>query len=394
MTSINANIEHPIRLAHLTYHYRPIIGGQEVYIKCLNDVLSASGIECVVFQPFRRDAHAQDTVLTPRVRGVGRLIDGADEWVFAQALRIYSKRLSSFDVIISHYAFPSAYLGGIADKLIVLSHGIEWRETQKRWIDRLHEQSARKAFRQNTIVANDTDFLRAMGADISPGTSYFEEVNADKWFVPNCISTEVFRPGVEQLPEIVAGKVILVPRQITHDRGIDLAIKAFARMTARIEKDVTLYICGKSGQPLYLRQCKKLAADLSVQDRVVFREAVPHHEMPSLYASALVTLIPSMRREGTSLSALESMACGTPCVSTNVGGLRDLPTLQTAPDSEALANGLVCALRDRAALGEKQMKVVRSTFNLQNWGKAWLQVIRRKVGRCSEPDSMDRAAGQ
>jgi glycosyltransferase involved in cell wall biosynthesis len=93
------------------------------------------------------------------------------------------------------------------------------------------------------------------------------------------------------------------------------------------------------------------------------------------YNSAIMTLIPSLRREGTSLSALESMACGTPVVSTNVGGLVDLPTLQTEPIAEDLADKMVYLINNYDEFKTTQMKAVTINFNLENWEKAWLSVI-------------------
>ena len=44
-----------------------------------------------------------------------------------------------------------------------------------------------------------------------------------------------------------------------------------------------------------------------------------------------MTLILTLKREKTSLSEFESMASKCPVVSTNVGGLADLPALQANP---------------------------------------------------------------
>ena len=98
--------------------------------------------------------------------------------------------------------------------------------------------------------------------------------------------------------------------------------------------------------------------------------------MPDYYSSALVTLIPTLRREGTSLSALESMACGIATVSTNVAGLADLPTVQCEPNETAVAQALQDTLRKRTEIGLSQQATVRRIFNIENWAHAWLEVIR------------------
>jgi len=50
---------------------------------------------------------------------------------------------------------------------------------------------------------------------------------------------------------------------------------------------------------------------------------VPHEKMPSLYAAADATILPSSR-EAMPLTCLESLACGTPVVATRTGRLSEL----------------------------------------------------------------------
>ena len=169
--------------------------------------------------------------------------------------------------------------------------------------------------------------------------------------------------------------MILVPRQITEDRGIELAIKAFGKVLDSRD-DVILKVAGKAHHESYLNKCRSLAADLGIQDKVVFCPPAAHRDMPALYSAAALTLIPTLRREGTSFSALESMSCGTATVSTNVAGLADIPTLQAAANPDDLAAAILSALNDREAIGAAQQRKVHETFNMKNWNRAWLDVVR------------------
>ena len=118
-----------------------------------------------------------------------------------------------------------------------------------------------------------------------------------------------------------------------------------------------------------------LVQRLGLSDRVLFAGFVPNAEMPPYYSAASATLIPTRRREGTSLSALESMACGTATVVTDVAGLKDVPALKAQPEPEDIARKLHLALDNRQELGQRQMQEVTSVFNLGNWEAAWLNVL-------------------
>jgi D-inositol-3-phosphate glycosyltransferase len=69
-------------------------------------------------------------------------------------------------------------------------------------------------------------------------------------------------------------------------------------------------------------QLKALAGELTIGDRVMFLDAVPHDDLPLYYNAANVCVVPSYY-ESFGLVALEAMACGVPVVASRVGGLRE-----------------------------------------------------------------------
>ena len=97
--------------------------------------------------------------------------------------------------------------------------------------------------------------------------------------------------------------------------------------------------------------------------------------MANEYRRAAVSLVPSLCGEGTSLSALESMACGTPVAASRAGGLPDLPCLHADATAPALADALRVAIRQREELSEQQREIVTHHFRLEKWAEAWREVI-------------------
>ncbi len=115
----------------------------------------------------------------------------------------------------------------------------------------------------------------------------------------------------------------------------DLVIEALVRLP-----DVHLMIAGTGPQRKAL---EALAAQLGVAERVTFLGGVPQVELASYY-NAADALVLASSREGWANVLLESMACGTPVVASNVWGT---PEVVAAPEA-----GMLMAERTPSALAE------------------------------------------
>ena len=111
-----------------------------------------------------------------------------------------------------------------------------------------------------------------------------------------------------------------------------------------------------------------LKDELGIADVVAFLGKRSQESLPFYYASADVVVMPS-RYESFGMVALEAMACGTPVVASDVGGLsfivRNGETGFLVPegDARAMAECLSCILHDpdlRARLGKRGVEVARA----------------------------------
>ena len=364
-----------MKIAHLSAHYRPIIGGQEVYISNLIEVCRKVGHESVVYQ-LNRGQQADDAVCLPRLPFLARFIPGIDrKWLNYMVSILRPKGLFSADANIVHYAFHAPPLERARDKTIILSHGVEWRVDDQTPYDIACEANAKQCLDRFLHVVNDTHYLRQLGMDVPPATGFFQEVAPRIWFIPNCVDTEHFVPG-PGLAEYEGKKMILVPRQMVESRGIHIAIAAFA-LIAKEHSDLEMCLLGKrrKGAAPYLARLDQMIVDAGLESRIHFRDPVPNKEMPAWFNSAKVVLVPTLEKEGTSLSAIESMSCGVATISTNVAGLADLPTIQCDPEPESMAEALRSTLADPAPVGMRQRAKVRETFNMENWSEGWMKAI-------------------
>lgn len=84
---------------------------------------------------------------------------------------------------------------------------------------------------------------------------------------------------------------------ITHRMGLDLAIRAIARLRDRMPQARLIAI----GAGDYLTENRALAAELGLEDRVVFKDLVPVEELPQLLSEADAGLVPSRASSATHL---------------------------------------------------------------------------------------------
>jgi glycosyltransferase involved in cell wall biosynthesis len=69
----------------------------------------------------------------------------------------------------------------------------------------------------------------------------------------------------------------------------------------------------------YKKEYEKLAIELGISDKIAFVGYVPHEKLRDYYNSSDLCILPSLREEWSN-TIMESMACQTPVVATNVGG--------------------------------------------------------------------------
>ncbi|RNJ61850.1 MAG: glycosyltransferase family 4 protein [Porphyrobacter sp. IPPAS B-1204] len=108
-----------------------------------------------------------------------------------------------------------------------------------------------------------------------------------------------------------------------------------------------LILVGKGEDEARLRA---LAASEGVGDRVHFAGSIDHNLMPLILSAADVMVLPTVS-EGLANAWVEALACGTPVVTSDVGGARELITCDTAGrlverTPEAVAAGVNAVLNN------------------------------------------------
>ena len=121
------------------------------------------------------------------------------------------------------------------------------------------------------------------------------------------------------------GPLLLFVGRIQPLKGVAVAVATLASVV-RDEPDARLVIVGGPSGPHGDEEVDRITAlvdSLGLADNVLFVPPRPHELLSTYYRAADVCLVPS-RSESFGLVALESAACGTPVVASDVGGLRSL----------------------------------------------------------------------
>ncbi|WP_299084215.1 glycosyltransferase family 4 protein [uncultured Paraglaciecola sp.] len=145
----------------------------------------------------------------------------------------------------------------------------------------------------------------------------FAKWQVDAGVVPNVLDTQLFcfqpKSKISDTPHI------MVARNLEEIYDVPTAIHAFAIILQQFP-DAQLSIAGSGPE---LDKLQQLTQQLGLTEKVTFTGRLTVEEMAKLYHSADLSINPSVV-DNTPNSVIESLACGTPVVTTNVGGIPKL----------------------------------------------------------------------
>jgi len=414
-------VNRPLRIALLSYRSKPHCGGQGVYVRHLSRELDALGhrVEVVSGQPYPdlnpgprltempsldlyRDG---DPFRTPRwheYRDWVDVLETAMMWGGAfpepltfsiRALRALTARFGEFDVVHDNQGLGYGMLGvrrlglplvtsihhpiSVDKRIDLASVGRLDRIAKRRWYGfvRMQARVARRVAQSGPLITVSASSKRDICRDF--------RVPPDRVrIIPLGVDTRVFRPRQSAR---VPGRIIAVASADSALKGVTTLLRAVGKLVT--DRDVHLVIVGQPAPAT-----ERLAAQLSLADRVAFTHGLDDEAFSALLASAEIAVVPSLY-EGFSLPAVEHMASGTPLVASHSGALPevtgDAAVLVSPADSEELA-AVLRRLHDfpaeRAALAESALCRVGERF-------AWPAVAKATAAAYQEVLGPERHSG-
>lgn len=404
-----------MNVAMLSYHTCPLAtlggkdtGGMNVYVRELTRYLGMAGVHVDVFTRSQdehvphilhdlgygnRVVHIPAGPESPRpkselVNYIPLFVDGIRN--FAQSKGI------QYDLIHSHY-----WMSGVAAEQlkknweVPMVHMFHTLGMMKNRIARSPEEREgeyRLVGEKRTLKAADM-IIAATLAEKSQLEFLYNFNSNNIEIIPPGVDITRFYPISRDEAKAVIGipenqRMILYVGRIEPLKGIDTLLRALSSM--QHESDICctpFHLVVIGGDPdatpdtmnSEMLRLQILSHDLGIKDVVFFLGKRSQDSLPYYYSAADIVVVPS-HYESFGMVALEAMACGTPVVASQVGGLafliQDGVTGFVVPDGEPDLLGnrlarLICDPDLRDQLGCNGYKVAKT----YSWEKITSQII-------------------
>ncbi|MDO9085714.1 MAG: glycosyltransferase [Anaerolineaceae bacterium] len=396
-----------INIAMLSYHTCPLAtlggkdtGGMNVYVHQLTRTLGKLGVHVDVFTR-SQDEHvphvlhdlgyhnrvvhipAGPEIPLPKTeleRYIPKFVQGVKSFVESKNIH--------YDLIHSHYWMSGIAAIDLSESWdIPFLHMFHTLVLMKNRIARSPQEmeGEYRLIGEKKVIAKANRIIAATLAEKSQLEFLYDTPSSKISVIPPGVDIRHFYP----IPKDEAKEVVGVPQEATMIlfvgrieplKGIDNLIQAISlNHKSGVLKCCphTLVIIG--GEPnakpeemnAEMARLQDMVEELKIENFVIFLGKQDQQMLPYYYSAAEVVVMPS-HYESFGMVALEAMACGTPVVASQVGGLaflvRDGETGFVVPgnDIQSLANRLMELIKDKE-LGNKLGKKSTEYAQMYAW---------------------------
>lgn len=194
--------------------------------------------------------------------------------------------------------------------------------------------------------------------------------------IPNGVDINRFNPSVDgqkvRRKLGIDGKMVLFLGSLNSShkgKGLSVLMDAFKKIIVQI-KNTKLVIVGDGDMK---QEYIDYAKSLDLNNDIIFVGRVSVEELPNYYAAADVFVLPSIWYESFGIVLVEAMACGTPVIGSDVGGIPfvigNAGFLVTPNDVDELANTLLYLLTNEdlaKSVGTNCRKRIETVFTWEH----------------------------
>jgi D-inositol-3-phosphate glycosyltransferase len=403
-----------LRIAMISYHTCPLAtlggkdtGGMNVYVRELTRQLGQMNVHVDVFTRSQDDhvphvlhelgygnrvVHVPAGPEHPILKQ--ELADHIPE--FVQGIKAFAcEKGIRYDIIHSHY-----WMSGLAAESLSDAWGgtpiLHMFHTLGEMKNRIARSEAEREgpYRikgERRVLRRADRIVAATIAEVTQLRFLYKAPSEKLVVIPPGVDVSHFYPIPADEAKMYVGlksddRMVLFVGRIEPLKGVDTLIQAMSCLQLKESQRVHLAIIGgdPSASPREMSgemaRLQKLCDDLSVGQTVVFLGKRDQDRLPYYYSAAELLVMPS-HYESFGMVALEAMACGTPVIASEVGGLaylvRDGETGFTIPDQEpeALCEKISWLLNDHEL---HRTMSARAVEYAQDY--AWEKITEQIVG--------------
>jgi D-inositol-3-phosphate glycosyltransferase len=336
---------HKLSIAMLSAHSCPVgalgardTGGMSVYIRELARELGKLGHSVDVYTRLHDPADPISEELGERARLI-HIRAGEEEAIHKLALYSYLPEFAChlegyrknhglrYDVVFSHY-WLSGWAGSYLTRWWQVPHVVMFHTlgAVKNAIGIGEDAPELRVVTEKESVQDCQRIIVATARERQELVSRYDAAPDKIGIVPCGVNLEICRPvpraAARRELGLAGEKILLFVGRIDPLKGIDQLLRAIPLLPDR-EGLRLLVIGGDEQSQSEVDKLRGLAAGLGIENSVSFEGIVRHDRLPYYYSAADVCVVPSYY-ESFGLVALESLACGTPVVASDVGDLRNI----------------------------------------------------------------------
>lgn len=337
--------ENQLNIAMISAHSCPVgdlgardTGGMSVYIRELARGLGEQGHSVDVYTRIHDPADPQVVELGQQARLI-HLRAGEAERIHKLAVYCYLPEFTcnlenyrknnhlKYDLVFSHY-WLSGWVGKYLQQWWRVPHVIMFHTlgAVKNATGIGEDAPELRIVTERASVSNCQRIIAPTEREKEELVRYYGAEPAKIGVVPCGVNMELFRPMDRMATRQELGfseeKILLFVGRIDPLKGIDRLLKAIP-LLQKHENLRLVIIGGDENSRNEVNKLKRLAAETGIQDSVTFRGLVGQEQLPHYYNAADVCVVPSYY-ESFGLVALESLACGTPVLATDVGEMSSI----------------------------------------------------------------------
>lgn len=200
-------------------------------------------------------------------------------------------------------------------------------------------------------------------------------------YIPLGIDTKFHEPVTKSENE---RPTLLFVGALAEQKGIKVLVEAMRHVTKH-NPNVLLKIAGRGDLEGWVEE---KTSEYALEDNVELLGFVDHNKVRDLYIEADVFVLPSVWHEQFGLVGPEALACETPCVGSNIGGIpewlhhNEWGLLVPSNESDDLAEALITLIDDpekRKVFGKKGREFVLKEYGADKYANNILEMIESVI---------------